>query len=65
MLVPREALVNELIKLGPKLNVFRKMAGNDEEILIQAVSRLISNKFKVSPEVIYRRIRIEKAWPFR
>lgn len=65
LLVPREALVNELIKLGPKLNVFRKMAGNDEEILIQAVSRLISNKFKVSPEVIYRRIRIEKAWPFR
>ena len=65
LLVPREALVNELGKLGPELREFKKMAGSDEEILIQAVSRLISKKFKVSPEVIYRRIRIEKAWPFK
>jgi hypothetical protein len=41
------------------------MAGNDEENLIQAVSRLISKEFKVSPEVISRRIRIEKAWPLK
>jgi len=65
LLVPRVALINAIKDLRPKLQEFRKMAGNDEENLIQAVSRLISKEFKVSPEVISRRIRIEKAWPLK
>jgi len=63
LLVPRDALINEIRDLRPKLNEFRNMAGDDEENLIMAVSRLICKKFHVSPEVMFRRIRIEKAWP--
>ena len=63
LLVPRDALIREIEELSPKLEEIRKMAGDDEENIIQAVSRVICKKFKVSPEVIARRIRIEKAWP--
>jgi hypothetical protein len=61
--VPRDALIREIKALSPKLREIRKMAGDDEENTIQAVSRVICRKFQVSPEVIARRIRIEKAWP--
>lgn len=63
LLVPRDALIREIEELSPKLQEIRKMAGDDEENIIQAVSRVICKKFKVSPEVIARRIRTEKAWP--
>lgn len=63
LLVPREALIQELKILGPKIQQYKLMADNDEENIIQAVSRLISQKFQVSYEVVSRRIKIEKAWP--
>jgi Zn-dependent peptidase ImmA (M78 family) len=65
LLVPRDALIREIKQLSPKLQEIRKMAGDDEENMIQAVSRVICKKFQVSPEVVARRIRIEKAWPNR
>jgi hypothetical protein len=48
--------------LRPKIKEFKAMAGGDEENLVYAVSRIICMRFAVSPEVIARRIRAEKAW---
>lgn len=62
LLVPREALMAEIEALRPKMKEFVAKAGGDEENLIQAVSRVICRKFRVSPEVIARRIRTEKVW---
>ncbi|MGB8952540.1 MAG: ImmA/IrrE family metallo-endopeptidase [Candidatus Aminicenantales bacterium] len=62
LLVPRDSLINEMRDLYLRIQKFRKMAGDDEENLIQAASRIICKKFQVSPEVISRRIRIEKVW---
>ena len=63
LLVPRDALIAEIQALSPKLRQIKNMAGDDEENIIQAVSRVVCKKFQVSPEVISRRIRIERAWP--
>ena len=41
LLVPRDALIREIEELSPKLQEIRKMAGDDEENIIQAVSRVI------------------------
>ena len=62
LLVPREALLEEIEALRPKIKQFRAMAGGDEESLIYAISRTICTRFVVSPEVIARRIRAEKVW---
>lgn len=60
LLVPKEALVNEIKSHQAKIKEFKSLAGNAQEELIEAISRIICNKFKVSWHVIQRRIRIEK-----
>ena len=60
LLVPKEKLIEEIQALQAKIKEFRVLAGNEEESLIDAISGMICNKFKVSRGVIQRRIRIEK-----
>lgn len=60
LLVPRESLINEIDALGDKIRRFRTMAKGDEEGLIDAVSRVICRKYKVSHAVIAKRIRNER-----
>lgn len=43
-----------------KIEKFRSIAGNEEENLIEAVSGIICNEFRVSRDVIQKRIRKEK-----
>jgi len=60
LLVPKEKLIEEIQGLHAKIKEFRVLAGDEEESLIDAISGMICNKFKVSRGVIQRRIRIEK-----
>jgi Zn-dependent peptidase ImmA (M78 family) len=60
LLVPRTPLVDEIKRLAPKIQDFKRRGGGDEEQIIQAISRSICKKFAVSPEVIARRIKSEK-----
>lgn len=60
LLVPKERLIEEIKKLKDKIKEFKSLAGNEKERLIDAISGVICNKFKVSRGVIQRRIRIEK-----
>jgi Zn-dependent peptidase ImmA (M78 family) len=60
LLVPRSPLVEELKKLAPKIQEFKRRGGSDEEQIVQAVSRSICGKFAVSPDAIAHRIRSEK-----
>lgn len=60
LLVPKEGLIEEIRGLQEKIKEFRTLAGDEEESLIEAISGVICNKFKVSRDVIQRRIRIEK-----
>jgi len=64
LLVPKDALKNELDYLQEKVNQFRTRFVNMDEELIDMVSRIICRKFKVSPGVIQRRIRKEKLWKY-
>lgn len=60
LLVPKEKLIEEIQGLQAKIKEFRVLVGDEEENLIDAISGMICNKFKVSRSVIQRRIRIEK-----
>lgn len=60
LLVPKEKLIEEIQGFHAKIKEFRVLAGDEEESLIDAISGMICNKFKVSRGVIQRRIRIEK-----
>ncbi|MHA2217638.1 MAG: ImmA/IrrE family metallo-endopeptidase [Candidatus Hodarchaeales archaeon] len=60
LLVPKERLIEEIKKLKDKIKEFKSLAGNEKESLIEAISGVICNEFKVSRDVIQRRIRIEK-----
>ena len=60
LLVPKEKLIEEIQVFQAKIKKFRILAGDEEESLIDAISGMICNKFKVSRGVIQRRIRIEK-----
>lgn len=60
LLVPQGPLVEEIKKLGPKIQEFKRRGGSDEEQIVQAISRSICGKFAVSPDVIAHRIRSEK-----
>jgi len=59
LLVPRETLMAEIDALRGKIRQFRSMAKDDKEGLIDAISRSICGKFRVSPAVIAKRIRNE------
>jgi len=63
LLVPRQELIKELKKHQNKIHKFQSLINNEEDdILIQAISRVICDKFGVSHGVIYRRIRNERIW---
>jgi hypothetical protein len=60
LLVPRQMLVDGIDALRGKIQQFRSMAKNDEEGMIEAISRILCGKFRVSPAVIAKRIRSEE-----
>lgn len=64
LLVPRDALANELASMQNKIKRFRTKFGNQDDELIEAISRIICKTFQVSPGVIQRRIRSEKLWKY-
>lgn len=59
LLVPKEELIREIQNHKNKIDEYRSIIGDGEEMLIEAISRLICNKFRVSWMVIQKRIRIE------
>jgi len=59
LLVPKEELIREIKSRKNKIDEYRSIIGDGEEMLIEAISRLICDKFKVSWMVIQKRIRIE------
>lgn len=62
LLVPRQVLIKELEANKEKIVSFKSLIGEQDEDLIDAISRKICDKFKVSPGVIQRRIIKEKIW---
>jgi len=59
LLVPREELLREIKNQQDKIEEYKSIVGDGEEELIEAVSRLICDRFKVSWIVIQKRIRKE------
>ena len=63
LLVPKEKLITALEEQREKIETFKSHVSNDnDERLIDAISKVICDKFRVSPNVIYNRIRSEKLW---
>lgn len=63
LLVPLDQLKLELENKKDKIKLFRDTYGSDDDdLLIQAISRVICGKFGVSEGVIRRRIKSEKIW---
>lgn len=60
LLVPLSPLIREIEMLSKKTLEYKKLAGGNEEQIIQAISRLVCKKFGVSADVIARRIKSEK-----
>ncbi len=61
LLVPRDVLIEEIFYLKDQIDQFRSNVGdNNDEMIKEAISRIICDKFKVSEGVISRRIRNEK-----
>ena len=64
LLVPKQALIQELNKNEDNIHQFQSVYENDDELLKQAISRVICDKFGVSDKVIFRRIKNEQVWQF-
>ena len=63
LLVPKNKLIEELKNNQTKISQYRSLSDqNGDDLLIQAISRVICDKFGVSHGVIYRRIQFEKIW---
>lgn len=63
LLVPKNKLITELKNNKNKIEQFRELAEQEsEELLTHAISRVICDKFNVSDQVIYRRIKNENLW---
>lgn len=63
LLVPKNKLVEELDRNREKITQFHMLTeDNNDELLIQAISRVLCDKFGVSDGVIFKRIRNEKIW---
>jgi Zn-dependent peptidase ImmA (M78 family) len=60
LLVPRQKLIEEIERLTPKIEDFRRRGGSESEQIVQAISRSICKTFAVSADVIARRIKSEK-----
>jgi len=59
-LVPKEKLLSEISALTSKIREFRSKTKGEDELLLEALSRIVCRAFGVSPDVIARRIRTEK-----
>jgi hypothetical protein len=59
-LVPKEKLIEEIRKHQKKIDEYRAIIGEGEEELLEAISRLICDRFRVSWIVVQKRIRKEK-----
>lgn len=63
LLVPKEHLIKAFEEQREKIETYKSLVSNDnDERLIDAISNVICDKFGVSSNVIYRRIRSEKLW---
>ena len=60
LLVPKEKLIEEIQKHQIKIDEYKSIFGEGEEVLIDAISRLTCDRFRVSPIVVQKRIRKEK-----
>jgi len=60
LLVPKEKLIEEIRKHQKKIYEYKSIIGDGEEELLEAISRLICDRFKVSWIVVQKRIRKEK-----
>lgn len=60
LLVPKEELEKEIQKHREKIDEYRAIIGGGEEEFLEAISRLICDRFQVSPIVVQKRIRKEK-----
>lgn len=60
LLVPKTALESELKAYSVSIEKYRKMGGNDAEIIAEVIAHDICSKFKVSPECMSKRIQKEK-----
>jgi Zn-dependent peptidase ImmA (M78 family) len=59
LLVPKGELIREIKKHQKKIDEYRSIMAEGEEELIEAISRLVCDRFKVSWIVIQKRIRKE------
>jgi len=59
-LVPKDKLIEEIQKHKNKIDEYKSLFGEGEEELLEAISRLICDRFQVSPIVVQKRIRKEK-----
>jgi len=63
LLVPKNKLIQEIENNREKIHQFRMLTENsNDDLLFQAVSRVICDRFRVSDGVILKRIRNEKIW---
>lgn len=62
LLVPRQVLISEILEYRHEINEFRSLAGDEEDLLIEAIAGLVCGKFGVSDLVIQKRIRVENIW---
>lgn len=65
LLVPKSKLVEELENNREKIERYKAQAKNiynNEDVLIEGISRVLCDKFHVSDTVIFRRIKNEKVW---
>ncbi len=60
LLVPNEQLLEEIRKNKHKIDEYKSIIEEGEEELIEAISRLICDRFIVSPIVVQKRIKKEK-----
>jgi Zn-dependent peptidase ImmA (M78 family) len=62
LLVPKDRLIEEIKGIRGKIEEYKSIMVDEEEALTDAISRVVCKKFNVSPQVIQKRIRIEKIY---
>jgi hypothetical protein len=56
LLVPKAALESEIRNMMPQVEEYRRRGGSNGERIIDIVARAICNRFRVSPQVVSKRI---------
>ena len=62
LLVPKNKLINSLKAEREKIEKFKETFPDSDNEIIEAIARVICTQFKVSPNVMERRIRKENVW---